>query len=147
MMMMLCIICWKKELILSSIRLLLISVIISILSNVLNRELWLLESVVLLIMIVVMMLNFRLFVVFVLLELRCVVNKMLVIVVNNFERVKIRMCIWWMLMLYNCVVVVLLLMVKIECLKVVLWLMNINSVNNIIMISVDIGILRNCLFS
>lgn len=52
-----------------------------------------------------------------------------------------------MLMLYNCVVVVLLLMVKIECLKVVLWLMNINSVNNIIMISVDIGILRNCLFS
>lgn len=72
---------------------------------------------------------------------------MLVIVVNNFERVKIRMCIWWMLMLYNCVVVVLLLMVKIECLKVVLWLMNINSVNNIIMISVDIGILRNCLFS
>lgn len=72
---------------------------------------------------------------------------MLVIVVNNFERVKIRMCIWWMLMLYNCVVVVLLLMVKIECLKVVFWLMNINSVNNIIMISVDIGILRNCLFS
>lgn len=141
------IICWKKELISSSIRSLSISVIISILSNVSNRESRSSESVVSSITIAAMTLNFRSFAVFALLESRRVVNKMSVIVVNNFERVKIRMRIRRTLMSYNCVVVVLSLTVKIERSKAVLRLMNINSVNNIIMISADIGISRNCSFS